>query len=299
MDNLIIWFQNVLGLQPEFTIKIIKTLFIFIFFAVLHKIILKVFSKSYEDKPKLLYRARKITSYVLYPLLILIAGRIWFSGFHDISTYLGLVSAGIAIALKDPLVNMAGWFFIVWRRPFEVGDRIQIGDHAGDVIDVRIFQFTLMEIKNWIKAEQSTGRVIHIPNGKVFTQTQANYSKGFKYIWNEVPVLLTFESDWEKAKEVLFEIVKKHSAHLSERAEKRLREVSSRYMIFYSNLTPTVYTSVQDSGVLLTLRYLCKPRNRRDTEQAIWEDILKDFANNPNIDFAYPTTRFYKLNETD
>jgi len=166
------------------------------------------------------------------------------------------------------------------------------------VIDVRIFQFTLMEIKNWIKAEQSTGRVIHIPNGKVFTETQANYSKGFKYIWNEIPVLVTFESGWEKAKEILFEIVKKHSAHLSDRAEKKLREVSSRYMIFYSNLTPTVYTSVQDCGVLLTLRYLCKPRNRRDTEQAIWEEILKEFANHPDIDFAYPTTRFYKLSET-
>ena len=64
-------------------------------------------------------------------------------------------------------------------------------------------------------------------------------------------------------------------------------------MIFYSKLTPTVYTSVRDSGVLLTLRFLCDPRRRRGTEEAIWEDVLRAFAAEPGIDFAYPTTRFY------
>ena len=67
----------------------------------------------------------------------------------------------------------------------------------------RIFMFTLMEIGNWVDADQSTGRVIHIPNGKVFKEVLANYSKGFQYIWNEIPVLVTFESNWKKAKEIL------------------------------------------------------------------------------------------------
>ncbi len=81
-----------------------------------------------------------------------------------------------------------------------MGDRIQVGNFAGDVIDLRIFQFTLMEIGNWVDADQSTGRVIHIPNGKVFTEMLANYSKGFHYIWNEIPFLVTFESNWKKQK---------------------------------------------------------------------------------------------------
>jgi hypothetical protein len=54
-----------------------------------------------------------------------------------------------------------------------------------------------------------------------------------------------------------------------------------------------VYTSVQDCGVLLTIRYLIEPRKRRWSEQAIWEDILEAFAGRPDIDFAYPTQRFY------
>ena len=183
--------------------------------------------------------------------------------------------------------------FIIWRRPFNVGDRIQIGQHAGDVIDVRIFKFTLMEIGNWVDADQSTGRVLHIPNGLVLSEIVSNYSRGFQYIWNELPVLVTFESNWKKAKTILQEIVTKHAQHSSEVAQKHIQEASRRFMIFYSVLTPTVYTSVAESGVLLTIRYLCEPRTRRGTSETIWEDVLHQFAAHKDIDFAYPTRRFY------
>jgi len=90
-----------------------------------------------------------------------------------------LLSAGIAIALKDVFVNLAGFIFIMWRQPLEVGHRIQIGEVAGDVVDIRPFQFTILEIGNWVDADQSTGRMIHIPNGKIFTENLANYHFGF------------------------------------------------------------------------------------------------------------------------
>jgi small-conductance mechanosensitive channel len=144
-----------------------------------------------------------------------------------------------------------------------------------------------------VDADQSTGRVIRIPNGKIFSEMLANYSKGFRYIWNEIPVLVTFESDWQKAKEILAEIAERHAAHLSEKAQRKVREASKQFMIFYEKLTPIVYTTVKDSGVLLTIRYLCHPRQRRGTEEGIWEDILAAFARHDNIDFAYPTQRFY------
>ncbi|MBE0591511.1 MAG: mechanosensitive ion channel, partial [Gemmatimonadales bacterium] len=227
------------------------------------------------------------------PTGMLIVGRMWFEGIGPLATYLGLVSAGLAIALKDLVVNLAGWGFILWRRPFEVGDRIQIGEHVGDVIDVRIFQFTLLEVGNWVDADQSTGRLLHIPNGKVLNESLANYTRGFDYIWNELPVLVTFESDWKKAKALLAEIAARHAAHLTDEAERQIREVSRRFMIFYSTLTPTVYTSVADSGVMLTIRYLCAPRKRRSTAEAIWEEVLDAFAREADIDFAYPTYRYY------
>lgn len=164
---------------------------------------------------------------------------------------------------------------------------------SGDVIDTRIFEFTIMEIGNWVEADQSTSRIIHNPNGKVFTEALANYGKGFEYIWNEISVLVTFESNWERAKEILLKIGKKHTEHLSKSAERKVKEVSKRYMIFYSHLTPIVYTSVKESGILLTIRYLCGPRRRRISEHEIWEDIVEEFSRHDDIDFAYPTQRFY------
>ncbi len=170
---------------------------------VLRKLVLKLVWKGAEGY-RIRYQWRKGTSYTAFFLAVLLLGRIWFEEFAAIATFLGLLTARLAIALKDLLVNLAGWIFIVWRRPFEVVDRIQVGEHAGDVDDLRIFQFTVMEIGKWVHVGQNTGRIIHVPNGTVFTMPARNYSRGwFDYIWNEIPILVTFKSNWERAKEHL------------------------------------------------------------------------------------------------
>jgi len=259
----------------------------------LTRLLVLVIVNRRSDDVRIRYRWKKTSQYVMVTIAVFVLGMIWIQGFRSLATYLGLLSAGLAIALRELVANFVGWAFILWRRPFEVGDRIEIGETAGDVIDLRIFQFTLLEIGNWVDADQSTGRVIHVNNGKIFTDSLANFSKGFQFIWNEVAVLVTFESDWEKAKEILSKIANAHGEDLSTAAEEKLQQAARRFMIFYSKLTPTVYTSVRDCGVLLTIRYLCDPRRRRSTEQSIWEDILHAFAENDDIDFAYPTQRFY------
>jgi small-conductance mechanosensitive channel len=290
MKGLLEQLTELVALDPDTTGKILASIVFVFVFGVLRFIALRIVYRQTDDI-RARYNWRKGITYIAVILSLLILGRVWIAGFQSIATYLGLVSAGIAIALKDPLVNLAAWVFIMWRRPFTVGDRVEIGSHKGDVIDLRIFQFTLMEIGNWVDAEQSTGRIIRIPNGKVFTEMLANYSKGFRYIWNEIPVLITFESNWRKCKDILAEIATRHAEHLTERAAKRVKEASARMMVFYTTLTPTVYTSVKDCGVMLTIRYLCKPRERRGTEQGIWEDILTRLAECDDIDFAYPTMR--------
>ncbi|HYX83092.1 MAG TPA: mechanosensitive ion channel family protein, partial [Gemmatimonadales bacterium] len=187
--------------------------------------------------------------------------------------------------------NLAGWAFIVWSRPFEVGDRVEIGRHKGDVIDVHLFQFTLNEIGGWVDADQSTGRIVHVPNQLVFTEPVANYDKGFKYIWNEVPVLITYESNWKKAKEILTAIAFKHAEHLTAEAERDLLAASQQYLINYKKLTPIVYTTTTNSGILLSIRYLIEPRRRRGTVSAIWDDVLTEFAKAKDIELAYHTVR--------
>jgi small-conductance mechanosensitive channel len=286
------WAERSLGLGTEAQHNLLLSLAVVLLAWLIRWLVMRAVERRVDDI-RLRYQWRKKTTYVAVFVSALVIGRIWFQALDSLATFLGLLSAGLAIALRDLVADLAAWIFILWRKPFEVGDRIQIGDHSGDVIDIRIFQFTLLEIGEWVHADQSTGRVIHIPNWKVFSETQASYTKGFRFIWNEIPVLVTFESDWRAAKQILTEIANRHAESQSEEAQQQLRNASSRFMIFYSTLTPKVWTKVEDSGVLLTMRYLCDPRRRRGSEEAIWEDILDAFDARSDIDFAYPTRRFY------
>jgi len=284
--------QDAIGLAPHATFQIIWTVFIVLAYLTINMIVTHLIRRHVEDTSRQ-YSTRKTASYLLGILAFLIVFWIWFGVGGGLVTYLGILSAGLAIALQDPLTNFAGWIFLVVRRPFVVGDRIEIADKAGDVIDIRLFQFSLIEIGNWVDADQSTGRIIHVPNGLVFKSPVANFTQGFNFIWNEIAVMVTFESQWKKAKEILQRIADEKNFFDSREAEKQVRQVSGKYMIYYKHLTPMVWTRVDDCGVTLTIRYLCDPRRRRTSEMDIWEDILEAFSREPDIDFAYPTQRIY------
>jgi small-conductance mechanosensitive channel len=292
MDKISNTLQESLGIPPEIQTKILYSLLILVALGIIRFVVLKIVWRLTEE-PKMRYTWKRTVSFILGILLVILIISVWIESIGKLGAFLGLLSAGVAIALKDMLTNIAGWIFILARKPFSIGDRVQIGQNAGDVIDIRLFQFSLMEIGNWVKADQSTGRIIHIPNGIVFAAPQANYSAGFNYIWNEIAVLVTFESNWQLAKAILEKIIHEHSENLSLNAEKKIIEASKQYMIFYQYLTPIVYTSVEPSGILLTMRFICDPRKRRSNEHEVWEEVLKEFARHKEIEFAYPTQRFF------
>ena len=273
-------------------LNILKSVIIIFILWIIKKIFNRIIHRNVKNA-KTTYQWNKTFSYIIALLGFLLVGRIWFKGAGSILTIVGLLSAGIAIALKDVFVNLAGFIFIMWRQPLEVGHRIQIGEVAGDVVDIRPFQFTILEIGNWVDADQSTGRMIHIPNGKIFTENLANYHFGFEYIWHEIPVLLTFESNWQKAREILNKIAMDYRKNIPAEVEKQIKAAARKYLIIYNKLTPIVYLDVKDCGVLLTIRYLVEPRQRRSVEEKFWEKILTEFGKNEDIDFAYPTTRIY------
>ena len=277
----------------DFQAKLIGSLIILFVMWLLRLLLIQVVNRRVSGIRRR-HSLRKTTTYALASVVVLLLTALWIESLQGMATFLGLVSAGLAIALQGPLSNLAGWFYLIWRRPFEIGDRIEIGTTAGDVIDISLFQFTLLEIGNWVHADQSTGRVVYVPNRKIFDHPQANYTKGFDYIWHELEVTITFESNWAKAKEILGEIATRDAANLSIDAAEHIRRAARRFAIVYSKLTPIVYLKVVNYGVMLTIRYLCEPRHRRSTEQAIWEDVLSEFAKHPDIEFAYPTQRFYQ-----
>lgn len=268
----------------------LDTAVVLVLFFLFKELLGRVFTRRVND-PVRRYTISKTTSYIVGLLALILIVRIWFRAGENIGTTVGIMSAGLAIALQDPISNFAAWMFIIIRRPFTVGDRIEINGHAGDVVDIRLFMFSMLEVGNWVAADQSTGRLIHIPNGMVFKNPVANYTEGFDYIWNEIAVMVTFESDWERAHAILTEIGKEYAAENADEINRQLRQTTSKYMVYFRYLTPIVWVSVADSGVVLTLRYLCPVRKRRGSSTEIWGAILRAFAADDSVDFAYPTTR--------
>jgi small-conductance mechanosensitive channel len=284
--------KGYLDISPQIVNKLILSIGILVLLSLIRFLINIIIRRQVKDV-KWSYRWRRTILYIYTILLILLIGQTWIEGIGSLTTFLGLASAGIAIAMHDTIANIAGWFFIMSRKPFKVGDRIQIGETAGDVIDVRLFQFSMIEIRNWVDADQSTGRIVHVPNSMVLREPLANYQIGFEYIWNEIPILITFESNWRKAKQLLEGIARDKVGHLSQGAQEQIRRTAEKYLIHYGALTPIVYTTVKESGVLLTIRYLVNPRQRRTSDQQIWEATLDAFNKEDDIELAYPTTRFY------
>ncbi|MCO4762593.1 MAG: mechanosensitive ion channel family protein [Myxococcales bacterium] len=271
---------------------LLTTLFVLLGFFMLRRLMRKAMLRTI-DEPARRYTVSKLISYGLGTLAVLLIAQAWISESVDFGTWLGLLSAGLAIAFRDPLVNMAAWIFLLIRQPFKVGDRIELGDVKGDVVDIGPLTFSLLEIGNWVHDDQSTGRIVHVPNGIVFQKTVASYTHGFEYIWNELHITVTFESDWSKARDVLTEIVWRQSERTREEVEKQIARTAQKYMIHYRHLTPIVWVALEDNGVCLSVRYLCPARKRRSSAHDLWMEILGAFAKEAHIDFAYPTQRFY------
>ncbi len=284
------WFED-WGLTPTEE-RFLITALILLALWVVRLVVLRVVRGTIDDVT-IWYRTRKIISYVVFLVAVLVISPLWLEG-GNYATYIGLVSAGVAIALADVLKNLAGWVYIVLRRPFRNGDRVEISGQIGDVIDIRVFRFSMVEVGNWVHADQSTGRIIHVPNGLLFTNTLANYTEGFAFIWHEIEVLVTFESDWELAERLILESLEEHAVHHDPaRAMAEILRTAEAYQIRYTHLTPAVYLTVKDSGVLLTGRLLCEARRRRSVDAAVWKSILRRFAAEPSVELAYPTVRTF------
>lgn len=259
---------------------------------VLRFIFLRWFTSQFDD-PDLVFKARKLSSTIVFVVGLVSLAFIWINAFGSLATYFGLLSAGVAVALGDLFKNMAAYFYILSRHPLRIGDRVELRGIKGDVLDIRLFRFTVMEVGNWVHADQSTGRLVHVPNGTLFTDALLNYTEGFSHIWDEIPVQITFESDWEKAEELMQEVIRTHSPKVESDARARIRETAKEYQIKIGHLTPIIYLSVEKSGVLLTARYLVEARRRRTVNAAMWRGILESFKAEPNVSFAYPTVRTY------
>ena len=252
---------------------------------------LKKLPYKFTREGKNLYYFRKLISFTSGLLIAVIVVLNFMGDFGSLTAVLGLAGAGLAIALQDPIVSLVGWFLIVGRFGISVGDRVEINQVKGDVIDIGLLRIAVLEVGNWVGAEQSTGRVVFFPNSFIFKSHYFNYSTGNSFIWDEIRFTVTYESDWKRAREILEEVATRASQGFVDAAKTSQAQLERQYHINLGTLTPYVYVSIASNGVDLVLRYLTGIRKRRSTQDQISQEILQAFGNEPGIELSAPARR--------
>ncbi|HEX3660495.1 MAG TPA: mechanosensitive ion channel family protein [Acidobacteriaceae bacterium] len=214
---------------------------------------------------------------------------LWARLFQNKGTFYGLLGAGIALALREPLLSIAGRLSIWAGHLYRVGDRIEFQQMAGDVIGIGIFYTRMLEIGNWIHGDQATGRIVQFPNASVYQHPVYNYTLDFSWIWDELLLPITYASDVAAATEILVKTGEEYTRDFLKSAEGELERLRADYLLPDLNLQPTVFTRVTSNYVELSMRYLVDPRKRRAANSWLYARIFDRVRENANISIGSDT----------
>jgi len=283
-----LWFLHSLYpnvyLQRVTSTAIALTLLYFIFRFILEQIIVVRLRTA-----KTRYALRKVLT-ILYGLLFLaIAAAIWLENVQALSVAYGLLAAGIAIALQDLVKNLAGGIILFLGRIYSVGDRIEADGKYGDVMDIGILYTTLLELREWIAGDQPTGRLTIVPNGYVLSGSLHNYTKDHSFIWDEISIPITYDSDWKEAAKKILEIVDKQTRNTTEQAEKEIQKIEEKYYLPRKTIEPAIFMTLTDNWITFNIRYVTDVRERRAAHSRLTQIILEEIQKSDTIQIGSET----------
>ncbi len=260
--------------------KLILTGVILLLYVILRSSIHWLILPRIPDDSPYLVTIRRLTSYLLNILTVVLIFAVWVQKLGDLTVALGLLAAGLAFALQEIIGSIAGWTTIISGQPFVIGDRIETGGIRGDVVDVSLLRTKLMEIGNWMGGDHNTGRIVTVSNAYIFKEPLFNYSRHINYIWDEITIPVTYESDWRNAIVLLSAAVREHPGYLEllPKAQEQRRQARREFAIKTTSLEPRVFVRLTDNWIELGLIYPVYTENRRSFRSEVSQQILTNFS---------------------
>ena len=222
------------------------------------------------------YKSQKAVEFFGYVLLIIVTISFFTGNIKDFALAIGLLTAGITITLQELILSVAGSFYIFFVGVYKPGDRIEINNIKGDVIDIDSIYTTMMEIGEWVSSDNYSGRIVKLSNAFVFKGPVYNYSKDFPFVWDEFNLPIRYGSDVELAKTIVIKIA---SETLSEYVSKSISEwnqVVEKYYIENAQVDPSLAITMTDNWIEFNLRYIVDYKKRRSTKNLLNELIGKE-----------------------
>lgn len=161
-----------------------------------------------------------------------------------------------------------------------------IGGVRGDVVALGFMQTTVMEMGQspaeqsddpsmWIRGRQYSGRIVRVTNDKIFDEPVYNYTRDFRFMWEEIDIPIEYEADWKRVEEILLRVAAEHTSEIRQRADESLRGVRDKYFLSEMPETaPRVYLRLTDNWIELSLRFTAPTRGIRALKDAMSRDIL-------------------------
>jgi len=283
---------NDIKIQVQKLINVAIMIAVILILSFIFKLIVK---KTISDNERY-YMANK---FINFTNLILILVILLFSFLENVSylvTVIGFASAGIAIAMKDLFMSLLGWTVIVFGGSFHVGDRVKVTkegkEFVGDIVDISFLRMTILEDITYttLMVNHRAGRIIFIPNNYIFTDILANYTHGkIKTVWDEIDVVITFDSNYQKAVHLVKEIVKKYSKGYTEISRRQLNLLRNQYSLKNINVEPRVYTFIEENGIKIAAWYMTNSYATLTLRSSISASIIDMINEHDDIQIAYPT----------
>ena len=216
-------------------------------------------------------RLFKITVLVI---LIIVAIFSYVGSFTGLGIAAGLVTAALGWALQRPITGVAAWIMVVVKRPFNIGDRIIIGDVKGDVKDITLTHIVLDEVGGLVNSEVISGRVIMVPNYQLYEQNIINYTQQHDYVIGETIIQVTYESDLDKAIRIAYDSAIKHSKEASEKLKQ----------------DPMIRVVMAGSGIDIKVRFYGQAYGIQKVTSDITKEIYDRILKEKSVEIAYPHT---------
>lgn len=229
--------------------------------------------------PSTRFTLKRILRLIVGVLVAIIALSVFFVNWYTALISVGVLSVIVGLSLQTPMSSFIGWIYILVRRPYRVGDRIEIDDATGDVIDVGYFDTTLWEFGGkYLSTDHPSGRIIKFPNSKVLSTMVFNYSWPlFPYIWNEVKFQIAYQSDLQFVATTMQKIAEEEiGQEMTERVE-MYRQLLARTPVDELEVRerPRVIFRVNENTWLeAILRYLVAPRDAGTVKTRLIKKLL-------------------------
>ncbi len=272
---------------------------ILLFFFMLY-LLSKFIAYRYLIDDDRLYTINKVLNILLVTLLLVVLLFSYIENVDYLVTVLGFASAGIAIAMKDWFMNILGWFVIIIGGTLHVGDRVKVSrnglEFVGDIVDISLMRLTLHEdvTLTTYMLNRRAGRIIFIPNNYIFTDMIANYThSGLKTVWDGIDLMITFDSDINRAVSIAKDVSKKYSKGYTDITRKQLNKLRSQYSIRNTNVDPRIFTLIEPYGIKLSVWYLTNSYATLTLRSTISQEIIERINAEKSVSLALPSQSLF------